>query len=249
MSFHGLAQTEIDNYKYILVADRFQCQKEANQYRLNELTEFLFNKYGYKAYLLGKDLPLELAKNKCLALTADVSNDKSGLLKTKLIIELKDCYGKLIMTSQIGESRAKEYKTAYNLALRDAFNTFIDIDYKYNSKDLEPEPEIEEKSLDDEATNIALDTSLRIHEEKDKKDNILVSEVNSNFVYYAQAIKNGFQVVDSESKIIMVLLTTSAFNVFIVKDKNAIVFKEDGFWYYSENDGELSEKKQLNIKF
>ena len=47
----------------------------------------------------------------------------------------------------------------------------------------------------------------------------------------------------------MILLNTAAENVFIVKGKSAIVFKEDGFWYYSENDGKLGEKTTMDIKF
>ena len=68
-------------------------------------------------------------------------------------------------------------------------------------------------------------------------------------MHYAQEIKNGFQLVNSEPRIVMILLSTAAENVFIVKGKNAIVFKEDGFWYYSENNGELKERKTMNIKF
>ena len=72
---------------------------------------------------------------------------------------------------------------------------------------------------------------------------------NSENIYYAQAIDNGFQVVNSMPKIVMILWTTAAENVYIVKGKSAIVFKEDGLWYYSENDGKLGEKKLIQLKF
>ncbi len=85
--------------------------------------------------------------------------------------------------------------------------------------------------------------------EKESEEKEVSLKQNSESIYYAQAIENGFQLVNSEPKIVMVLLNTAAENVFIVKDKSAIVFKEDGFWYYSENNGKLVEKKSLNIKF
>ncbi len=47
----------------------------------------------------------------------------------------------------------------------------------------------------------------------------------------------------------MILLKSSAKEVFIVKDKNATVFKKDGQWIYSENDEKTTTEKVLNIKF
>ena len=55
--------------------------------------------------------------------------------------------------------------------------------------------------------------------------------------------------MNSEPRIVMVLLTTGAENIFLVKDKNAIVYKEDGFWYYSENNEKLSDPESIDIKF
>ncbi len=62
---------------------------------------------------------------------------------------------------------------------------------------------------------------------------------------YAQPLDNGFQLVDASPKIVMILVKTAAPNVYTVKGKEGIVFKEGDKWYYSENDS----KKELNIKF
>jgi len=35
----------------------------------------------------------------------------------------------------------------------------------------------------------------------------------------------------------------------LVKDKNAIIYKEDGFWYLSKIDGKSVVVETLNIKF
>ena len=68
-------------------------------------------------------------------------------------------------------------------------------------------------------------------------------------IYYAQKNENGFQLVDSEPKIVMILLKTAADNVFTVKGKDAIVFKKDDKWIYSEHSDNGEIKKVLNIKF
>ncbi|GGI58295.1 cell envelope integrity protein TolA [Winogradskyella haliclonae] len=88
--------------------------------------------------------------------------------------------------------------------------------------------------------------SKKIEAESIKKGKMLKekSEVKSDLLY-AQPIEKGFQLVDASPKIIMILYKTAAPNVYAVKGKNAIVFKEGDKWFYSEND----TKKELNIKF
>lgn len=251
IGFNGmLAQEEINNYKYIVISDNFEIQKEANQYQLNALIEFLYNKYGYNAHLVGKDLPVDVTNNNCLNLKADVIKVKGGMLKTKVQIVLKDCFGKVIATSKVGESRLKDYDKAYTEALRDAFKTFQNFDYKYTPKEttVEVEKQDEDSKKEIEETKEAIDT-LPIKAESTNEVDKVSSAPDDEELYYAQAVSNGYQLVDSQPKIVMVLLATAAENIFIVKGKNAIVFKEDGFWYYSENNGKLGEKQSMNIKF
>ena len=244
ISFFGTAQKDINNYKYIIVPKAFDFSKTEDLYQLNSLTKFLFNKYGYEAFFPDDDFPEDLKNNSCLALISSVSKEKGGLLKTQLIITLKDCFGAIVMTSQVGESRLKEFNKAYNEALRGAFETFQNLNYKYVPK--EAEVAIVEKTpvilLDNNVAEVALATELIKNKQVDVNQ-------SSDAVYYAQAINNGFQLVNSEPKIVMILWTTAAENVFIVKGKSAIVYKVDGVWYYSENDGKLGEKQALNIKF
>ncbi|SHH27439.1 hypothetical protein [Winogradskyella jejuensis] len=68
---------------------------------------------------------------------------------------------------------------------------------------------------------------------------------NLSDVLYAQPLDNGFQLVDASPKVVMVIIKTAAPNVYTVKGKDAIVFREGDIWFYSEND----TKKALNIKF
>ncbi len=253
ISLFGIAQKDINNYKYIIVPKEYDFSKGEDQYQLNSITKFLFNKYDFEAYFVDDDLPEDLKTNRCLALTSEVSNVKGGMFKTKLEIVLKDCYGAVVMTSQIGESRLKQFDRAYNQALRHAFETFQNFDYKYVPKEkavaVSETPSKVEKPKDQVIEKPSATIGIIAVREKESEEKEVSLKQNSESIYYAQAIENGFQLVNSEPKIVMVLLNTAAENVFIVKDKSAIVFKEDGFWYYSENNGKLVEKKSLNIKF
>jgi len=250
ISFYSTAQKDINNYKYIIVPKTFDFSSSEDQYQLNSITKFLFNKYGYQAYFIDDELPEDLKTDRCLALTSEVSKEKGGMFKTKLVIVLKDCYGATVTTSQIGESRLKKFDRAYNEALRHAFETFQKIDYNFTLVEPKDQEKSKAEKYEQKEERVVSESVLVVNDNKKEK---VVSKLSldqkDESLFYAQAIDNGFQLVNSEPKIVMVLLTTAAENVFIVKGKSAIVFKEDGFWYYSENNGELGEKKLLNIKF
>ena len=124
------SQTNLNNYKYIIVPDKFDFLKEKDQYQLNSLAAFLFEKHGFKSVMERTDYPEDLKMNRCLALMSDVVKE-SSLFKTKLKVELKDCNGQVIYVSALGESREKEYKKSYNEALRAAFEHLKTLNYTY----------------------------------------------------------------------------------------------------------------------
>jgi len=124
---------DLNAYKYVIVPSSFEFLKEPNQYQLNELTKFLFEKYGFEAYMEDEELPMELGQNRCKALIANVENN-SGLFSTKLVVVLKDCRNKQLFISEEGSNRKKEYKTAYQEALRNAFESISALNYKYEGE-------------------------------------------------------------------------------------------------------------------
>jgi len=124
---------DLNSYKYVLVPSSFEFLKEPNQYQLNELTKFLFEKNGFEAYLEDEELPMELSQNRCKALIANVKNN-SGLFSTKLVVVLKDCKNNQLFISEEGSSREKVYKTAYQEALRNAFESISALNYKYEGE-------------------------------------------------------------------------------------------------------------------
>ncbi|WP_055446744.1 DUF5320 domain-containing protein [Lacinutrix mariniflava] len=127
------AQQSLNDYKYVIVPNKFEFLKEADEYRLNALTQYLFEKYNFEALMEDETLPSDYGKNNCLALKADVL-DESTMFKTKLLIQLKNCKNEIIHTSSLGESREKNYKVAYNQALRSAFASIEAANYSYNFK-------------------------------------------------------------------------------------------------------------------
>jgi hypothetical protein len=264
------AQSNLDDYKYVIVEKQFHFQNEPNEYNLNSLTRFLFKKYGFEAIMENEQFPQDLTKNSCLALQSDVKEVRE-FLKTKLMVELKNCKNEIIFTSEVGETKEKDFNEAYNFALRDAFKSFETINYRYkpnsnvvaltNKSNTTKSQEIEKlkeeiKTLKEEKPSNKK-VSAKVEDKKVEivEEVVVVPEVKKVNtvkilnVLYAERIDNGFQVVDSTPKVIMVLLTTPKQDAFIVKGRDAIVYKENGSWYLSENNGSKTTTKTLNIKF
>ncbi|SDS05251.1 hypothetical protein [Christiangramia echinicola] len=121
----------INEYKYVLIPESFEFAGEVNEYQLNSLLKFLFEQEGYNTLMQSEQKPQDLNMNGCLGLKSNVKNN-SGLFVTKLVVELKDCNGDVVFKSKEGRSREKEYKLAYHEALRDAFTSIEELNYKYD---------------------------------------------------------------------------------------------------------------------
>ena len=257
------SQSSLNEYKYVIVPKKFDFLKEQDQYQLNSLTQFLFNKYGFEALFEGDDYPQDLATNRCLALRSNVLKD-SGMFKTKLKVELKDCNDKVVYNTEVGESREKDYKTAYNLALRDAFKSIESLNYKYEPNEkvmalttpkaiTKSEASKEIQELRQEIQNLKKEAEVEKMAAKDIKDKAeaveeSIIEGGSN-ILYAQEIENGFQLVDSSPKVIYRIKKTNLNNVFLVENKGAVIYKNGEDWlveYYVNN---ILKQDILNIKF
>ena len=226
----------INDYQYIIVPAKFTDFKAEGKFSLNLSTKLLLQKYGFKAFLTTDSIPDEIANSSCKKLYADLVTD-NGILTTKVKIVIKDCREKIIYETAFGSSREKELPIAYNFAFREAAKSFEKLNYKYNEKNdinaMTVVPTIEpENNVPTSSTNST------------------PSETNQVF-YFAQPIVNGYQVVDSEPKIIMKLFNTSQKNVFMaVKGAvNGTVISKNGEWYfeYYENGKLVSEL--LKLKF
>lgn len=128
----SFSQSELNGYKYIIVPKKYDFLKgEEDKYKLNSLTEFLFNKHGYDVLFQDEDFPRDLLLNPCLGVVVGIAND-SKLFTTRLKIELWDCYNKVVYTSVEGKTREKEFEKAYQEALRNAFVSFEAMNYQFD---------------------------------------------------------------------------------------------------------------------
>ncbi len=136
----------INSYKYVIVPNKFDFLKESNAYQVNALTRFLFEKYGFKAFMEKEELPQDYNENGCNALYAQVK-DKSGIFVTRLKVVLKNCKDQEVFVSEEGTSREKDFKKAYHEALREAFQSIKELNYHYSGNEMvsaDPSPEKKE---------------------------------------------------------------------------------------------------------
>lgn len=233
------SQTDINNYKYVIVPRTFDFLKTEDQYQLNSLSKFLFEKHGFEAIFDNESLPEDLISNGCLALNAHVIKDP-GLFKTKLYVELTNCQRQVVYTSQVGESREKQFKVAYNLALREAFESFNSLNYKYEPINTE-EKMVEKSKTTHETSNTA---SVNLESE----NTVIVDKVDQQ-VLYAQPIESGYQLVDKTPKVVYTLIFSGKKDLYMVKGRQATVYKLDGKWVIAETSGDDIVISTLNIKF
>ncbi|MFS4484077.1 hypothetical protein ACKGJY_13735 [Hyunsoonleella sp. 2307UL5-6] len=271
---NNFAQNNLNNYKYVLVPKKYDFLKEENQHRLNELSQYLFNKYGFTALFEGTEYPRDLKLDRCLALRSNVIKG-SGMFKTKLNVVLKDCNDKVVYSSKTGESREKEFKVAYNKALRAAFDSFKALNYKYEPEQslvssqsavvvdeakVQTQQEIEKlkqeiKTLKKETTKAnekvvgVKETTKVVSSENKIKESSTTLKQSTSIILYAQEIDNGFQLVDSSPKVIYKIKNTGVKNVFLVEDKSAIIYKSNDIWFLEHHTQHTILVEKLNIKF
>ncbi|CAN1533682.1 hypothetical protein MCEGE10_01487 [Flavobacteriaceae bacterium] len=226
----GFSQT-VNDYKYAIVPSKFAFLKEKDQYRLNTLTKLLMDKYGFVTFFDTDILPVEVAENNCNKVFVEVQSN-GNMFMTKLSVVLKDCKNTILFKSVEGKSREKEYQTSYNQALREAFNSFETLGYKYNGN-----------SNDNVNTKENSDIKVSNLNDDNKKTNDLI--------LFAQPIENGFQLIDSTPKVIMKIYKTSSPICFIANKNNiqGVLISKENQWFfeYISNSKLVSEK--VEVKF
>ncbi|MRG45084.1 hypothetical protein GFS24_08155 [Chitinophaga sp. SYP-B3965] len=238
VSLSGYAQQQtINNYKYVLIPEKYSFLRESNQYGLNSLTKSLMEEKGFTAYFDNSDVPKELAGNRCNALNAEIVQ-KKGLFVTNLTLILKDCQGNIIFKSKEGKSREKEFEISYTMALRDAYTSLNDVPYAYNGTVNTPAQQA--VTIPATAPVMAPAPAPAPAETKDAAGTL-----------YAQPTPNGYQLIDTTPKKVLTLFKTSVPEYFIADNgsSHGIVLKKNGEWYfeYYKDDKLLAEK--LLIKF
>jgi hypothetical protein len=228
----GYSQNSINNYKYVLVPERFDFSRENNQYGLNTTTRMLLEQKGFVAIIGNGELPPAVAANKCNALKAEVV-ERKALFTTNLTLLLKDCQGNIIFKGKEGRSREKEFPVAYDGALKDAFVSLNSMPYKYDSTILTPAQQTVTTPV--VASPVSAGSS--------------VADITGTL--YAQVIPNGFQLIDTSPKKVLTLLKTSTEDYFIAEAgaSNGVVFKKNGEWFFEYYKDNNLVSQKLAIKF
>ncbi len=115
----------LSDYSYVVVPEQFDFLKGRDQFQINSMTQFYFEKYGFNAYM-ADSAP---NANRCDGLFADVE-ELNTILGTKLQVVLKDCNDNEIYRSQEGKSKYKEFDKTYQDALRKSFISFKGLNVK-----------------------------------------------------------------------------------------------------------------------
>ena len=235
-------EKKVLNHKYIIVPERFSFLKQNDQFQTSSLTKFLLKKNGFTVVLDSEEYPTELKNDPCNALTAEII-DKSSFFTTTVLLELKNCAKKIMYTSEEGSSKLKDYKQGFQEAIRNAHASmseikFIPLERSVITKVIKQPVVI--TSIPGKSAELIPAIAQKGPENKDLKEtNIL----------YAQPNENGFQLIDLKPEVVFLILKTNLKDVFIIKDKNGVLYKKSATWFaaFYEN-GALVEKK-YEIKF
>ncbi|MEG9328650.1 hypothetical protein V6B16_11960 [Salinimicrobium catena] len=147
----GAAGQELDQYQYVRVPEKFDFLNEDNQYQLNALTAFLFEKFGFTALY---EEPTPEGVQPCEILDANV-HDESSIFSSKVYVTLRDCKKEVVFTSRTGTSREKDYKDSYHEALRDAFKSIEELQHSFTGEVvIDPVISVEEKEAYEEASEV-----------------------------------------------------------------------------------------------
>ena len=246
-------EKKVNNYKFIVVPDQFDFLKQKDEYKTSSLTKFLLKKNGFTAVLNSEQYPKDLIDNPCSGLKALVL-DKSSVFKIKVIIELRDCSNRLLYTSDEGVSKLKEYKKGFQEAIRNAHASMIDVVY---------EPFLLEPIGKDKKEIVTVNPVL-VKEVKEVKLEVELPVINNieeaaqvsptnnialDSTLYAQPKENGFQLINLKPQVVFVILNTSVKGVFVIKDKNGLLYKKGENWIAEFYEGGEIVVKKYNIKF
>lgn len=204
------AQTNLDQYKYVSVPNRFDFMKSSDQFQISSLAKFLLTKNKFTVLEDLEKYPADLAANQCLLLNLNVEQIK-GFLKTKLEVQFLNCKNQVVFKSDIGMSREKDFKAAYHQALRAAFSSVSEANYKFNET-------FDTVSTNENPISVkpAVSTPMQATDLSSSK---LTSEILMTQTSY------GFDIKDADGIVVYSLYQTMSDGIYIIDKLPGIVYK------------------------
>lgn len=240
----------VNDYRGVIIPMKYDFQKKENQYRLQTITKANLQKAGFQAFYATESIPVEF-NDRCDLLYIDVKKENAFLV-TKLYITFKDCYGTIIFQSSIGKSKEKEFDLAYSDALNEAFLSVYALHYKHNGTKAGSKAVIVPAAPVEEVPSVGIpNVVVPVAAANIEVKNLKTSENNNASLLYAQPTSYGYQLVDSEPKVVLKVYKTSnpASYMATKGSVQGVLVSKDNQWFfeYYQNDKLISEK--INVKF
>jgi hypothetical protein len=105
------------NKQTIIIASKFDFQKEKNEYNINNMLKSILVSNNFQVYFEEDILPMEIAQNRCNALTG-VLVDKSNVFLTKVKLQIKDCQNNIVFETTEVKSKEKNIQAGFIEAIR-----------------------------------------------------------------------------------------------------------------------------------
>jgi len=214
------AQKTIHKYVYVVVPDQFSFQDSRDQYQLNSLTRFLFEKEGMKVFSDTEKIPREYVIMECAGLKLKM-NKKSSMFRTKVNFDLMDCYNNIVFSSDLGSSSEKEFNKGYQESIRNTFKSFAALNYTYIPKSAAEVP-IVVAPVSAVVAPEKLDTPVLKDMLIYKNNSNLVVELKKSGGSYIGKVKSSESINYSQGDVICKLFETSLPNVFKTQWKDSL---------------------------
>ena len=246
----------VNDYKGVIIPMKYDFLKTENQYRLQTITKMDLQKAGFQAFYATETIPAEIT-DRCSLLYVEVKKD-NGFLISKLYVVFKDCYGAIVFQSEIGKSREKEFETAYADALNNAFISVYALQYKYNGNtNFSPKTGINTQFVPVAVTPtasapvMAAVAAVPVVAVSAAKNEPKITEGAISTMLYAQPTSYGYQLIDSDPKVVMKVYKTSNPASFMATKGSVqgVLVSKDNQWFFEYYQGDKLISEKVEVKF
>lgn len=207
----------------LLIKHKYDFQKVNDSYNINNMFKGILLS-SFDVYFEEDELPIELAQNRCKALTG-VLVDNSNMFYTKLKFQIKDCQNKILFESTEMKSKDKSSQNGYIETIKllaPEVKRFMVLRSQMKKEGVEP---------------------IKV-EPVNSVANSIVTPSNSKYKFLE--IQNGFAILDATPKVVLQIYKTSVQDVYIADKfgKKGVFYKKEDKWYfeYYENDKLVTEE-------
>ncbi len=167
--------------------------------------------------------------------------------------DIEESEDEINRTLVFAKKQLKEFKKGFQEAIRNAHASMNDIAYdpfliETIGKD-KKEIVTVNPVLVEEVKEVKLEVELPVINNIEAAQISPINNIALSTTLYAQPVEKGFQLINLKPQVVFVILNTSVKGVFLIKDKNGLLYKKGENWIAEFYDnGKLIEKK-YQVKF